>query len=66
MEKRIEAIQDRLHLGLILGRVVHPFAQNISLAHQFVPLGFLPLCYCFSRRESIALLGRYWGDELAL
>lgn len=66
MEKRIEAIQDRLHLGLILGRVVHPFAQKISLAHQFVPLGFLPLCYCFSRRESFALLGRYWGEALAL
>ncbi len=66
MEKRIEAIRDRLHLGLVMARVVHPFAQKISLDHDFVPLGFLPLCYCFSHRESFALLGRHFGDGLAL
>lgn len=66
MEKRIDAIRDRLHLGLVIARVVHPFAQKISLAHQFAPVGFLPLCFCFSHRESFALLGRYFGDALAL
>ena len=66
MEKRIEAIRDRLHLGLVMARVVHPFAQKISLDHDFVPLGFLPLCFCFSYRESFALMGRHFGDGLAL
>ncbi len=66
MEARIDAIRDRLHLGLVMARVVHPYAQKISLDHDFVPLGFLPLCYCFSYRESFALMGRHFGDALAL
>ena len=66
MDKRLEAIQNRLHLGLVMARVTHPFSQKISLAHQFVPFGFLPLCYQFSYRESFALLGRHFGNALAL
>ena len=66
MEKRIEAIQDRLHLGLVLTRVTHLYAQQISLGHRFVPLGFLPLCYCFNYRESFAVLGQYFGEGLCL
>jgi GNAT superfamily N-acetyltransferase len=66
MDKRLEAIQNRLHLGLVMCRVTHPFSQKISLAHQFVPFGFLPLCYQFSHRESFALLGRHFGNALAL
>ena len=66
MEKRIEAIQDRLHVGLVLARVVHPYAQMISLSQEFFPVGFLPLRHLFSHRESIGLLARYFGDSLAL
>ncbi len=66
MNKRLEAIENRLHLGLVMARVIHPFSQKISLAHQFVPFGFLPLCYQFSYRESMALLGRHFGNALAL
>ena len=66
MEKRVEAIQDRLHLGLVMARVVHPYAQKISLCHHFAPLGFLPLSHFFGHRESFALLGRYFGDALTL
>ncbi|HET6371419.1 MAG TPA: GNAT family N-acetyltransferase [Nitrospiria bacterium] len=67
MQKRIELIQDRLHLGLIGGRVVHPYAQKIALAHQFVPVGFLPLKHYFSgKRECLTLLVRYFGDALSL
>lgn len=66
MEKRIEAIQDRLHLGLVLARTVHPYAQQISLAHGFAPLGFLPLSHTFAHRESFAVLGRYFCEALAL
>ena len=66
MQQRLEAIQDRLHLGLVMARVVHPYAQQISLCHHFAPLGFLPLSHFFSHRESFALLGRYFGDALTL
>ena len=66
MGKRVDAIQDRLHLGLVMARVVHPYAQKISLANRFSPLGFLPLSHFFSHRESFALLGRYFGDALIL
>ena len=66
MKKRLEAIQNRLHLGLVMARVTHPYSQKISLAHEFVPFGFLPLCYQFSHRESFALLGQHFGDALSL
>ena len=38
MDKRLEAIQNRLHLGLVMARVTHPFSQKISLFR----LGFSP------------------------
>ena len=66
MEKRIESIKDRLHLALVMARVVQPFSQQISLGHQFTPVGFLPLCYQFSQRESFAFLGRYFEPALGL
>jgi predicted N-acetyltransferase YhbS len=67
MKKRVESIQDRLHLGLIESRVVHDFAQKIAHEHRFVPVGFQPLKhYFFGRRESLALLVRYFGDALLL
>ena len=66
MDHRLEAVRDRLHLGLVVARAVHPFAQRIALTHGFSPVGFLPLMHVFQRRESFALLGRYFGDALAL
>lgn len=67
LRKRIEAIQDRLHLGLITARVVHPYAQRIALAHDFIPVGFVPLKHTFGgQRESLALFVRYFGEALAL
>jgi predicted N-acetyltransferase YhbS len=66
MGKRLEAIQNRLHLGLAVARTVHPYAQRISLAHGFIATGFLPLKHLFRHRESFALLVRYFGDALAL
>ena len=66
MEKRLEVIQNRLHVGLVVARTVHPYAQQISLAHGFTPVGFLPLKHFFRHRESFALLARYFGDALAL
>ncbi len=66
MEKRLEAIQNRLHVGLVVARTVHPYAQRISLSHGFIATGFLPLKHTFHHRESFALLARYFGDALAL
>ena len=66
MDKRLEAIQNRLHVGLVVARAVHPYAQKISLAQGFIPAGFLPLKHFFRHRESFALLVRYFGDALAL
>lgn len=66
MEKRLEAIHNRLHVGLVVGRTVHPYAQRISLSHGFIATGFLPLKHVFQSRESFALLARYFGDALAL
>ncbi len=66
MERRLEAIQHRLHVGLVVARTVHPYAQRISLAHGFIPTGFLPLKHFFHHRESFALLARYFGDALCL
>jgi GNAT superfamily N-acetyltransferase len=66
MDARVQAVNDRLHLGLVVGRTVHPYAQRVSLGHGFVPVGFLPLLHLFRHRESFALLARYFGDALTL
>ncbi len=66
MEKRLEVIQNRLHVGLVVARTVHPYAQRISLSEGFIPTGFLPLKHLFRHRESFALLARYFGDALTL
>lgn len=66
MDRRIEAIKNRLHVGLVVARTVHPYAQRISLAQGFIATGFLPLKHFFCHRESFALLARYFGDALAL
>lgn len=66
MGKRLEAIQNRLHVGLVVARTVHPYAQRISLSHGFIATGFLPLKHFFRHRESFALLARYFGDALVL
>jgi GNAT superfamily N-acetyltransferase len=66
MERRIEAVKDRLHVGLVISRALHPYAQRISLTHGFVPVGFLPLRHVFTHRESFVLLARFFGDALRL
>ncbi len=66
MDRRLEAIRNRLHVGLVVARTVHPYAQRISLAQGFIATGFLPLKHLFRHRESFALLARYFGDALAL
>lgn len=66
MEGRLERICDRLHVGIVDNRVAHPYSQKISLQHQFVPVGFLPLKFLLDRRESLSVHVRHFGDALAL
>lgn len=66
MDKRLEAIKNRLHVGLVVARTVHPYAQRISLAQGFIATGFLPLKHFFRHRESFALLARYFAEALTL
>lgn len=66
MEGRLERAADRLHVGIVDNRVVHPYSQKISLEHNFVPVGFLPLKVRLNKRESLALHVRHFGEALAL
>jgi GNAT superfamily N-acetyltransferase len=66
MHQRLEAVHERLHVGLAETRAEEPFSLNIGLEHGFVPLGFLPDKFLFDRRESLALMVRYFGDSLQL
>jgi GNAT superfamily N-acetyltransferase len=66
MEKRIECVESRLHVGIVENRTVHSNSQRISRTHGFSPVGFLPLKLYFRRRESMALFARHFGDALEL
>lgn len=66
METRLAMVRDRLHVGLIEARVAHPYTLRIAESQGFHPVGFLPLKMLLSRRESIALLARHFGDALEL
>lgn len=66
MDKRIELAKDRIHVAVVENRCVHPFSQRISAAHDFVPVGFLPLKHRFRTRESISLFVRHFGAALEL
>ncbi len=66
MRKRCEYIANRLHVGMAQNRCVHPYSQRISKAHGFAAVGFLPMKYEFTQRESVALWVRHFGPALAL
>lgn len=66
MRERLERVRDRLHVGLIEGRVAHPYSLKIAEGHQFCHVGFLPLKMLLRQRESLALLVRHFGDALEL
>ena len=67
LRARIEAVQDRLHVGFMEARVCHPYSLKNGINHGFAPLGFLPMKLRFGeRRESTALLVKYFGAALEL
>jgi CRP-like cAMP-binding protein/GNAT superfamily N-acetyltransferase len=62
MSERIQHVAPYLHIGFADNRVAHTRSQQISLAHGFAPVGFLPI----HNGESVALFVRHFGDALAL
>jgi GNAT superfamily N-acetyltransferase len=66
MQERLRRVQDRLHVGLIEGRVAHPYTLKIAEAQRFAVVGYLPLKFQVEQRESLALMVRYFGDGLEL
>ncbi len=67
LEERLWQVQDRLHVGYMEARVVRHHSLIDAGDHGFSPVGFLPLKLRFgARRESTALLIRYFGEALAL
>lgn len=53
MEKRLELAGQRLHVGIVENRCVHPFSQKISDKYDIVPVGFLPMKHLFLKRERV-------------
>jgi GNAT superfamily N-acetyltransferase len=66
LAERLRRVQDRLHVGLIEGRVSHPYTLRIAEAQDFAVVGFLPLKLLLRTRESLALLVRHFGSGLEL
>ncbi|UCF46411.1 MAG: GNAT family N-acetyltransferase, partial [Myxococcales bacterium] len=62
MAERIKRVAPYLHIGFADNRVAHTRSQQISLAHGFAPIGFLPI----HNGESVALFVRHFGDGLKL
>jgi GNAT superfamily N-acetyltransferase len=66
MAERIRRVKDRLQVGFVEARAAHPYSLRIAEAHQFAPVGFMPLKMFLGARESLAVLVRYFGDGLLL
>lgn len=62
MTERIKLVEPYLHIGFADNRVAHTRSQQISLAHGFAPIGFLPI----HNGEPVALFARHFGDGLKL
>jgi ribosomal protein S18 acetylase RimI-like enzyme len=66
MEERLRLVQDRLQVGLVEARTDHPYAMRLAEAHGFAVVGYLPQRWYFRKRESLALLARYFGHAARL
>lgn len=62
MTERIKRVAPYLHIGFADNRVAHTRSQQISIAHGFAPIGFLPI----HNGEPVALFVRHFGDGLKL
>jgi GNAT superfamily N-acetyltransferase len=66
IEKRLELVSDRLHVGIMEARIVNPYSTKIATAHGFTTVGYLPGKLMIEWRENLALLVRHFGDALQL
>lgn len=66
MNARIEAVQSRLHVGIVENRAAHDFSQRISTRFGFVPVGFIPMKLKLDQRESVSVYVRYFCNSLKL
>jgi GNAT superfamily N-acetyltransferase len=66
MSERLRLVQGRLQVGVVEARVAHPYSLAIAQSHAFAVVGFLPLKCFLDRRESLALLARYFDSALEL
>jgi GNAT superfamily N-acetyltransferase len=64
--ERLKRVQDRLQVGLVEARAVHPYSLRIAETHQFAVVGFLPERWRLRERESLAILIRHFGNALEL
>lgn len=64
MEGRCRFAAERIHVAIAQNRCVHPWSQQLSLRHGFVPVGFLPTKYTIDHRESVVLWARHFGRAL--
>lgn len=66
MNKRLDLVKDRIHIGIVENRTPHPRSQVISRNHGFHPVGFLPQKHLLASRESMALFCQHFGNALQL
>ena len=66
MRARLDRVRDRIHVGLVEARTVHPYTLRIAEANGFAPVGLVPLKMRTAARESLCLLTQYFGDALRL
>jgi RimJ/RimL family protein N-acetyltransferase len=66
LEALVDASDDRVEFAFAEARTVHPKTQKINDRIGLVPLGFLPLHYRMSWRESLVLSGQLFGNGRAL
>ncbi len=66
MKERLNRIRERLEVGMMDARVVHPYTLKIAEKSGFHAVGFEPLKMLIKSRESIALLIRFFGQALSL
>ncbi|MDH3731973.1 MAG: GNAT family N-acetyltransferase [Gemmatimonadota bacterium] len=67
MRARLDRVKDRLHVGIVEARTIHPYACRLATRHEFAPVGMLPNGLVFSNsREHAVLYMRHFGDALSL
>lgn len=66
LEALIDASDERVEFAFAEARTVHPKTQKINDRIGLVPLGFLPLHYKMSWRESLVLAGQLFGNGRSL